>query len=54
VSACRQYLDLDHNAVPVVGSVGFGATLIMSPRAKPDGSDHRHRITGSPDHRITD
>jgi hypothetical protein len=52
VSACRQYLDLDHNAVPVVGSVGFGATLIMSPRAKPDGSDHRHRIP-APDHRLT-
>jgi len=50
VSARGQDLDLDHNAVPVVGSVGLGARLIMSPRANPDGSDHRHRI---PDHRLT-
>jgi hypothetical protein len=43
VSARGQDLDLGHNAVPVVGSVGFDARLIMSPRAKSDGSDHRHQ-----------
>jgi hypothetical protein len=52
VSARGQDLDLDHNAVPVVGSVGFRAGLIMSPCAKSDGSDHRHRIPRI--NRITD